>query len=198
MDEQRAVPYGHNSTSVLRMQAAVDSSLNSYRSTYLFRVGEARSASATPTPSQPSALYRTGSSPTEGRRDQKSDDAVVVMPSGARAWCHGAETCSGALRFPLTTLLDFSASLEMTIDGSWRAFEWLLGDEATVDGQGLTGKECIDRIREHCTVIVHWRKSPSRPSPADWGRSQRASFNRTGGGQAKFSYQGKRCATASQ
>ena len=47
----------------------------------------------------------------------------------------------------MTTLLDFSASLEMTIDGSWRACEWLLGDEATVDGQGVTGKECIDRIR---------------------------------------------------
>ena len=146
----------------------------------------------------PSALYRTGSSPTEGRRDQKSEDAAVVMPSGARAWCQGAETCSGTLRFPLTTLLDFSASLEMTIGGSWRACEWLLGDEATVDGQGVTGKECIDRIREHCTITVHWGKSPSRPSPADWGRSQRASFNRTGGGQAKFSYQGKRCATASQ
>ena len=52
------------------------------------------------------------------------DDAVVVRPSGARAWRQGAETCSGALRFPLTTLLDFSASLEMTFGGSWRACEW--------------------------------------------------------------------------
>ncbi len=52
LDEQRAVPCGYNSTSVLRMQGAVDSSLNSYRRTYLFTIDEARSELAAPTPSQ--------------------------------------------------------------------------------------------------------------------------------------------------